>query len=411
MCPLVQSALETLSLTAVQGDEILHRHDHVFHFSPSFLSSSVTNWPLSSHRPESSAQHCRQRSGSLESQSHLLSEMDSDKPFFSLSKSQRSSSTEILDDGSSYTSQSSTEYYCVTPVAGPYYTTQTLDTRARGRRRSKKQNVSTSNSGSMPNLAQKDSLRNGVYTKSQEQPSSSYYIAGYTPYAECDLYYSGGYVYENDTEGQYSVNPSYRSSAHYGYERQRDYSRSFHEDEVDHVPHNPYATLRLPRKAAAKSEHITKNIHKALVAEHLRGWYQRASGQKDQGHSPQTSFDSDRGSQRCLGFAGLQVPCSPSSRTSSYSSGKNAADALGPCIKFTSSPLPMLPPNHSPQGIIGPVPKVVTLVPFHGTIVRIANLKIVLLFVFPKNIVRGARFGRPYTKSRTQSMGVHYSNW
>nr|BAG51264.1 unnamed protein product [Homo sapiens] len=275
----------------------------------------------SSHlEPESSSQHCRQRSGSLESQSHLLSEMDSDKPFFSLSKSQRSSSTEILDDGSSYTSQSSTEYYCVTPVTGPYYTTQTLDTRTRGRRRSKKQNVSTSNSGSMPNLAQKDSLRNGVYSKSQEPPSSSYYIAGYTPYAECDFYYSGGYVYENDTEGQYSVNPSYRSSAHYGYERQRDYSRSFHEDEVDRVPHNPYATLRLPRKAAAKSEHITKNIHKALVAEHLRGWYQRASGQKDQGHSPQTSFDSDRGSQRCLGFAGLQVPCSPSSRASSYSS-------------------------------------------------------------------------------------------
>uniref|UniRef100_A0A8D1UT53 FERM domain-containing protein n=1 Tax=Sus scrofa TaxID=9823 RepID=A0A8D1UT53_PIG len=271
-------------------------------------------------RPESSSQHCRQRSGSLESQSHLLSEMDHNKPFFSLSKSQRSSSTEILDDGSSYTSQSSTEYYCVTPVAGPYYTTQTLDTRSRGRRRSKKQNVSTSNSGSMPNLAQKDSLRNGVYSKSQEQTSSSYYIAGYTPYAECDLYYSGGYVYENDMEGQYSVNPSYRSSAHYGYDRPRDYSRSFHEDEVDRVPHNPYATLRLPRKAAAKSEHITKNIHKALVAEHLRGWYQRASGQKEQSHSTQTSFDSDRGSQRSLGFAGLQVPCSPSSRASSYSS-------------------------------------------------------------------------------------------
>ncbi|XP_042535915.1 FERM domain-containing protein 4B isoform X1 [Dipodomys spectabilis] len=275
----------------------------------------------SSHlEPESSAQHCRQRSGSLESQSHLLSEMDNDKPFFSLSKSQRSSSTEILDDGSSYTSQSSTEYYCVTPATGPYYTTQTLDTRARGRRRSKKHNASTSNSGSMPNLAPKDSMRNGVYSKSQEPPSSSYYISGYAPYAECDLYYSGGYVYENDTEGQYTVNPSYRSVAHYGYDRQRDYSRSFHEDEVDHVPHNPYATLRLPRKTAVKSEHITKNIHKALVAEHLRGWYQRASGQKDQGHSPQTSFDSDRGSQRCLGFAGLQVPCSPSSRASSYSS-------------------------------------------------------------------------------------------
>ncbi|EDK99358.1 FERM domain containing 4B, isoform CRA_b [Mus musculus] len=275
----------------------------------------------SSHlEPDSSSQHCRQRSGSLESQSHLLSEMDSDKPFFTLSKSQRSSSTEILDDGSSYTSQSSSEYYCVTPAASPYYTTQTLDTRARGRRRSKKHSVSTSNSGSMPNLAQKDPLRNGVYSKGQDPPPSGYYIAGYPPYAECDLYYSGGYVYENDTEGQYSVNPSYRSSAHYGYDRQRDYSRSFHEDEVDRVPHNPYATLRLPRKAAVKSEHITKNIHKALVAEHLRGWYQRASGQKDQGHSPQTSFDSDRGSQRCLGFAGLQVPCSPSSRASSYSS-------------------------------------------------------------------------------------------
>ncbi|CAH7172242.1 Frmd4b [Phodopus roborovskii] len=274
----------------------------------------------SSHLEPDSSQHCRQRSGSLESQSHLLSEMDSDKPFFTLSKSQRSSSTEILDDGSSYTSQSSSEYYCVTPASGPYYTTQTLDTRARGRRRSKKQNVSASNSGSMPNLAQKDTLRNGVYSKGQDPPPSGYYIAGYAPYAECDLYYSGGYVYENDTEGQYSVNPSYRSSAHYGYDRQRDYSRSFHEDEVDRVPHNPYATLRLPRKAAVKSEHITKNIHKALVAEHLRGWYQRASGQKDPGHSPQTSFDSDRGSQRCLGFPGLQVPCSPSSRASSYSS-------------------------------------------------------------------------------------------
>ncbi|XP_066100648.1 FERM domain-containing protein 4B isoform X1 [Saccopteryx bilineata] len=273
----------------------------------------------SSHLEPRPPSHCRQRSGSLESQSHLLSEMDHDRPFFSLCKSQRSSSTEVLDDGSSCTSQSSAEYYCVTPVAGACHSAHTLDTRARGRRRSKKQNVSTSNSGSMPNLVQRDSLRNGIYSKNHEQPSSSLYIPGYTPYAECDLYYNGSYIYENDTEGQYSVNPSYRSSAHYGYDRPRDYSRSFHEDEVDRVPQNPYATLRLPRKVTA-SEHISKNIHKALVAEHLRGWYQRASGQKEQGHSPQTSFDSDRGSQRCLGFAGLQGPCSPGSRTSSYSS-------------------------------------------------------------------------------------------
>ncbi|XP_028906528.1 FERM domain-containing protein 4B isoform X1 [Ornithorhynchus anatinus] len=273
----------------------------------------------SSHlEPNASSQHSRQRSGSLESQTHLLSEMTNDKPLFSLSKSQRSSSTEILDDGSSYTSQSSAEYYCATPSAGSYCTTQTLDTRTRGRRRSKKQNVSASNSGSMPNLAQKEA-RNGVYQKCQEQPSSSYYIPGYPPYAENDLYYNGGYVYENDTEGQYSVNPSYRTSAHYGYDRHREY-RSYHEDEMDRVPHNPYATLRLPRKTTTKSEHITKNIHKALVAEHLRGWYQRASGHKDQGHSLQAGFDSDRGSQRSLGLASLQVPCSPSSRASSYSS-------------------------------------------------------------------------------------------
>ncbi|KAM5279831.1 FERM domain-containing protein 4B [Ctenodactylus gundi] len=263
----------------------------------------------SSHlQPESPPYHCRQRSGSLESRSHLLSEMDSERPFFALSKSQRSSSTEILDDGSSYTSQSSTEYYCVTPAsAGPCYTTQTLDTRARGRRRSRKPPAATSNSGSMPNLAQ----RPGAAPVSLDAPAG-YCLAGYAPYtAESDLYYSGGgYVYENDTEGQYSVNPPCRASAHYGYERPRDCSRSFHEDEADRVPHNPYATLRLPRKAAAKP-----SIHKALVAEHLRGWYQRASGQKEQG-----SFDSDRGPRRCLGFAGLQTPCSPGSRASSYSS-------------------------------------------------------------------------------------------
>ncbi|XP_034631240.1 FERM domain-containing protein 4B isoform X2 [Trachemys scripta elegans] len=276
----------------------------------------------SSHlQPDMSPEHCRQRSGSLESQTPLLSETASEKPVFSFSKSQRSSSTEILDDGSSYTSQSSAEYYCVTPNPNPYYTTQTLDNRMRGRRRSKKQNISAASSGSMPNLAQKDS-RNGVYQKSQEHPSSSYYVPGYSPYTECDVYYNGGYVYENDTEGQYSVNSSYRSSVHCGYDRYREL-RSYHEGEMERVPHNPYATLRLPRKQVAKTQQITKNIHKALVTEHLRGWYQRASGQKDQGQSLQAGFDSDRGSQRSLGFAGLQVPFSPSSRASSFSSASS----------------------------------------------------------------------------------------
>ncbi|XP_041281933.1 FERM domain-containing protein 4B isoform X2 [Onychostruthus taczanowskii] len=289
--------------------------------------SSVNEQLLESRhsRPDVSPHHCRQRSGSLESQTHLLSETPAEKPAFSLSKSQRSSSTEILDDGSSYTSQSSAEYYCVTPTPNPYYTTQTLDNRTRGRRRSKKHNISAASSGSMPNLAHKD-VRSGVFHKNQEQPSSSYYISGYSPYTEPDVYYNGGYVYESDTEGQYSVNPSYRSSAHYGYERYREF-RSYHEDEVDRVPHNPYATLRLPRKQVAKTEHITKNIHKALVAEHLRGWYQRASGQKEQGHGLQAGFESDRGSQRSLGFAGLQTPCSPSSRVSSFSSASSTNTA------------------------------------------------------------------------------------
>ncbi|XP_050835228.1 FERM domain-containing protein 4B isoform X4 [Serinus canaria] len=289
--------------------------------------SSINEQLLESRhsRPDVSPHHCRQRSGSLESQTHLLSEAPADKPAFSLCKSQRSSSTEILDDGSSYTSQSSAEYYCVTPTPNPYYTTQTLDNRTRGRRRSKKHHISAASSGSMPNLAHKD-VRTGVFHKNQEQPSSNYYIPGYSPYTEPDVYYNGGYVYESDTEGQYSVNPSYRSSAHYGYERYREF-RSCHEDEVDRVPHNPYATLRLPRKQVAKTEHITKNIHKALVAEHLRGWYQRASSQKEQGHSLQAGFESDRGSQRSLGFAALQTPCSPSSRVSSFSSASSTNTA------------------------------------------------------------------------------------
>ncbi|XP_060622366.2 FERM domain-containing protein 4B isoform X1 [Anolis sagrei] len=275
-------------------------------------------------RPDRSPQHSRQRSGSLESQTNALSELASEKTVFTISNSQRSSSTEILDDGSSYTSQSSAEYYCVTPNSGPYYTTQTLDNRTRNRRRSKKQSISASNSGSMPNLAQKDIRNGGVYQKSQGQPSTNCYITGYAPYLECDVYYNGGYVYENGTEGQYTVNPSYRSSAHYGYERRYREFRSFHEDEMERVPHNPYATLRLPRKPSVKAESISKNIHKALVAGHLRDWYQRASGQKDHGLGLQAGFDTDRGSQRSLGFAGLQVPCCQSSRASSFSSASSA---------------------------------------------------------------------------------------
>nr|DBA18602.1 TPA: hypothetical protein GDO54_016833 [Pyxicephalus adspersus] len=258
----------------------------------------------------------RQRRGSLESHTPLIDSIDGSTTF-SLSKSQRSNSTEILDDGSSYTSQSSSEYYSTPPKQNHCYTTQTLDNRPRDRRRHKKQNFSAANTGSMPNLAQKDT-RNSVYQMAQNQPSSSYYITGYCAYQDSDPYYNGGYFYENDTEGQYSVNPSYRSSAHYGYDHYRDPRY----DGEQYMPQHPYATLRLPRKkpAAKTTEQITKNIHKAIVAEHLRGWYQRASGHKEQTHGLQGMVESERGSQRSLCYASMQVPSSPSVRVPSCSS-------------------------------------------------------------------------------------------
>ncbi|XP_077132254.1 FERM domain-containing protein 4B isoform X1 [Ranitomeya variabilis] len=255
----------------------------------------------------------RQRRGSLESHTPLIDDSVDGSATFSISKSQRSNSTEVLDDGSSYTSQSSSEYYSTPPKQNYCYTTQTLDNRPRDRRgRHKKQNFSAANSGSMPNLAHKDG-RNSVYQVTQNQPSSSYYITGYSAYQETDPYYNGSYIYENDTEGQYSVNPSYRASMHYGYDPYMRY------DADQLVPVNAYATLRLPKKKPVKTtEQITKNIKKAIVAEHLRGWYQRASCQKD---------ESDRGSQRSLCYASMQVPSSPSVRAPSCSSVSSTSTA------------------------------------------------------------------------------------
>ncbi|XP_069499914.1 FERM domain-containing protein 4B isoform X2 [Ambystoma mexicanum] len=262
-----------------------------------------------------SPQDGRPRSGSLESQTQLVPETGNDKVTFSISHSQRSNSTEILDDGSSYTSQSSTEYSTAV-VPSPYYTTQTLDNRSSNRRRYKKQNFPTANSGSMPNLANKDG-RNSIYQMTHNQPPSNYLISGYLPYTDSEPYQNGGYIYESNTEGQYSVNPSYRASAHYGYDQYRDYR--YQDEQYDRMPHNPYATMRLPRKKPVKTtEQITKNINKALVAEHLRGWYNRTSSQKDLCPGLPADYGSDRGSQRSLYFSPMQVPpCSPSIRAPS----------------------------------------------------------------------------------------------
>ncbi|XP_067854986.1 FERM domain-containing protein 4B-like isoform X2 [Heptranchias perlo] len=268
-------------------------------------------------RPELSPNHFRQRSGSLESQSHLLDESTNERTVFPLTAAQRSSSTELLDDGSSYTSQSSTEYYSTPSKPPQYYNTMTVGCRSRERRRHKKPNISSAPSGSMPNLAPKDG-RNGVYQNSHNQPSSDYYIPRYPPYNDYEPY---GYTFENDTEGHYNVKAPYRSSHSYNTEQYRDYNR-FYQSNVDSMSQNPYATLRNMRRRGAKSEQITKNIQKALVAESLRGWYERASTHKD--HSLQAGLDSDRGSQQSLGFAYMQGPFSPTSRATSFTSVSSA---------------------------------------------------------------------------------------
>ncbi|XP_072438634.1 FERM domain-containing protein 4B-like isoform X4 [Chiloscyllium punctatum] len=268
-------------------------------------------------RSELSPDHFRQRRGSLESQSQLLDENASERTVFPLSAAQRSCSTELLDDGSSYTRQSSTECY-ITPSKPPqYYNTMTMGCRSRERRRHKKPIISSAASGSMPNLAPKDG-RNGVYQNSYNQPSSDYYIPGYPPYCDYEPY---GYTFENDTEGHYNVKAPYRSSHSYNAEHYRDYSRSYQGDN-ETMPQNPYATLRNVRRRGAKSEQITKNIQKALVAESLRGWYERASTHKDYGL--QAGLDSDRGSQQSLGFAYMHGPFSPTSRATSFTSVSSA---------------------------------------------------------------------------------------
>lgn len=131
--------------------------------------------------------------------------------------------------------------------------------RSRSRRRSKKQNVSTSNSGSMPSLAHKDSLRNGVYPKSQGSllPAAT---LQYTPCASVTSQYAGGYVYESDTEGQYSVNPSYsRPPTCRIYDRPKGLQQVLSEGEVR--PGTPiiHTPLRLPAEARQVRAHHQKH--------------------------------------------------------------------------------------------------------------------------------------------------------
>ena len=255
-------------------------------------------------RTEDAPQHFRQRSGSLESQSQFQTEAEPPVPTFTFSPAQRSNSTEVLDDGSSYTSQSSVEY----SVPGNH----THKRRTRGRHRKDLY----ANTGSMPNLAQPDT-RCYAYQPRARPTTTAYYVTGYPSYADPEPYSNGHYMYDNEMEGHYNVNPSYHPAptdyhdvhSHYG------------NDEIDGMSQHPYATLRPPRnrQVAHSSEHVTKNIQKALVAEHLKGWYHRNAAQKQAPY-----YDFDRGSQQSLGYQTMPAPYSHNNRNM-FSSGQTTA--------------------------------------------------------------------------------------
>ncbi|XP_030632989.1 FERM domain-containing protein 4B isoform X2 [Chanos chanos] len=246
-------------------------------------------------RSDDGPQHFRQRSGSLESQSQLLpAENGPTAPAFHISPPRRSNSTEVLDDGSSYTSQSSAEYY----VPGNH------GSRARDRYRRRKGNI-YANTGSMPNLAQNNTHCHG------QQPqawSTAYYVTGYPSYNEPEPYANGSYVYENEVEGHYNVNPSYHTPAYRGHDAYSCYGN----DEMDGTSHHPYATLRQQRsRPPSRNEHIPKSVQKAMVVEQLRGWYTRNTQR-------QASYDYERGSQYSMGYRTMPSQYGYNNRAMSY---------------------------------------------------------------------------------------------
>ncbi|KAL0159133.1 hypothetical protein M9458_047209, partial [Cirrhinus mrigala] len=175
----------------------------------------------------------------LESQSQLHSHC-ANKSAFPLSPSRRSNSTEVLDDCSSYNSMSSMDY-CLPCSATPPYS-QSYDYRLH-----RKVEI-YGNTGSMPNLVPQNSSCYG-YQQNHYGPTA-YYVTGYPGY-EYEPCSNGAYVYESELEGHYNINPT-----HYGIEGGRQ---------------------------GPLNEVLTKNMYKALVAEHLKGWYNRSAGHKDPG--------------------------------------------------------------------------------------------------------------------------------
>uniref|UniRef100_A0A665TVJ0 FERM domain containing 4Bb n=1 Tax=Echeneis naucrates TaxID=173247 RepID=A0A665TVJ0_ECHNA len=266
-------------------------------------------------RSEGSSHCFRHRSGSLESQPRLRKDGDSEKPAFILSQTHRSNSTEVLEDCSSYTSQSSLDY-C--GAANSHYST--LDSRTSTMHRLHRKVEVYGNTGSMPNLVQHHSGCSYSCDTSAHYAPGAYYVTDY-PCSDMEPYANGAYVYENEVEGHYNVNPSYQMNGYHGHDRFRHYSS----DRADSLSQNPYATMRPPRnREGPKNEHLAKNMHKALVAEHLRGWYHRSRGHRDGGRGMLAGYDFDNGSQFSLGYQTMPAAFSHSSRTTSFSSVSSA---------------------------------------------------------------------------------------
>uniref|UniRef100_A0A3Q2DPD8 FERM domain containing 4Bb n=1 Tax=Cyprinodon variegatus TaxID=28743 RepID=A0A3Q2DPD8_CYPVA len=263
--------------------------------------------------------HCfRHRSGSLESQPRLRNATDPEKPVFILSPSHRSNSTEVLEDCSSYTSQSSLDY-C--GAANSHYST--LDSRTLTMHRLHRKVEVYGNTGSMPNLVQHHSGCNYQCETSPHYAPSAYYVANYAC-QDIEPYANGAYVYENEVEGHYNVNPSYQMNGYHGHDRFRHYSS----DGADSLSQNPYATVRPPRnREGPRNELLAKNMHKALVAEHLRGWYHRSKGHREGGRGLMAGYDFDSGSQLSLGYQTMPAAFSHSSRATSFSSVSSAESA------------------------------------------------------------------------------------
>lgn len=210
--------------------------------------------------------------------------------------------------------------YCLPCSATPPY--RTLDSQSHDYRLHRKVEI-YGNTGSMPNLVPQNSSCYG-YQQNQYGPTA-YYVAGY-PGFEYEPCSNGAYVYESELEGHYNINPTYPAHGYQGRTRNRHYGI----EGSDNLSQNPYATVRPPRgRQGPLNEVLTKNMYKALVAEHLKGWYNRSAGHRDPGaYQLVYTYKYDRGSQHSLGYQTLPAPFSHSSRTNSFSSGKYSSSNI-----------------------------------------------------------------------------------